>query len=76
MGAWQVAARYSFVDLSDEDILGGRQSNGALALVWYFNPHSALLFNAIYGDIEDHSPVAGYTDGHYTAFGTRLRVDF
>ncbi|MFH1923271.1 MAG: porin [Planctomycetota bacterium] len=75
-GAWQVALRYSYLDLTDEDIRGGIENNLTFALVWYFNPHAALQFNAIYGDIEDHEPVGGFTDGHFTALGTRLRIDF
>lgn len=75
-GAWQVALRYSYLDLTDNDILGGVENNLTLGLVWYFNPYANLQFNAVYGDIEDHRPVGGYTAGHFTALGTRLRMDF
>jgi len=75
-GAWQVAARYSYLDLTDEDIQGGTGNDLTLALVWYFNSHAALQFNAVFGDIEDHAPVNGFTGGHFTALGTRLRIDF
>ena len=75
-GAWQVALRYSHLDLSDNDILGGVEDNLTLGLVWYFNSHSSLQFNAIYGDIDNHAPVIGFDDGHFTALGTRLRVNF
>lgn len=75
-GAWQLALRYSYLDLTDEDIRGGVENNLTFALVWYFNPHASLQFNAIYGDIEDHEPAGGFTDGRFTALGTRLRIDF
>ena len=75
-GAWQVALRYSYLDLSDNDIRGGVENNATLGLVWYFNPHAALQFNAIYGDIKDRAPAGGFSDGHFTALGTRLRVNF
>jgi len=75
-GAWQIAARYSHLDLSDNDIQGGVENNATLGLVWYFTSHSSLQFNAIYGDIDNHAPVGGYSDGNFTAFGTRLRVNF
>ncbi len=75
-GAWQVAARYSFLDLTNEDIRGGVENNVTLALVWYFNPYASLQFNTVYGDIRDRAPVGGFTAGHFTAFGTRLRIDF
>lgn len=75
-GAWQVALRYSYLDLTDNDILGGVESNTTLGLVWYMNPYASFQFNAVYGDIRNHSPVGGFTSGHFTALGTRLRVDF
>jgi phosphate-selective porin OprO/OprP len=75
-GAWQVAMRYSHLDLTNNDIQGGVENNATLGLVWYFNAYSSLQFNAIYGDIEDRAPVGGFSAGHFTALGTRLRVDF
>ncbi len=75
-GAWQLALRYSYLDLTDNDIQGGVEDNITLGLVWYLNPYSSFQFNAVYGDIEKHAPVGGFTDGHFTAIGTRLRVDF
>jgi len=75
-GAWQVALRYSFLDLTDGDIEGGEGNDLTLGLVWYFNPYSSLQFNAVYGDISQHRDVGGFTEGNFTALGTRLRVDF
>ena len=75
-GAWQIALRYSYLDLTDNDIRGGVEDNATLGLVWYFTSHSSLQFNAVYGDIQDRDPLGGFTDGHFTALGTRLRVNF
>jgi phosphate-selective porin OprO/OprP len=75
-GAWQIALRYSYLDLTDNDILGGVENNATLGLVWYFNSHSSLQFNAVYGDIDSREPVGGFTGGHFTALGTRLRLNF
>ena len=75
-GAWQVALRYSYLDISDNDIQGGLENNLTAALVWYMNPHASLQFNAIFGDIEQHAPAGGFTSGNFTAIGTRFRVDF
>ena len=75
-GAWQVACRYSYIDLSDADILGGVGESTTLAVNWWWNPYAHVQFNLIYGEIEDHAPVAGFTSGHYLIAGTRFAVDF
>jgi len=76
LGAWQVIVRYSYANLSDEDVRGGRESNVTLGLNWWWTAHSRLQFNYVYGDIEDRDPVAGYTGGSFTGFGTRIHIDF
>ena len=44
-GAWEVAARYSHLDLNDRDIRGGNLSNFTLALNWYVLPNVRLMGN-------------------------------
>ena len=75
-GAWQVALRYSHLDLSDQDIQGGVGDNLTFAVVWYFNPFASLQFNAVYGEVENHATTGGFTGGDFTALGTRLRIEF
>ena len=75
-GGWQIAARYSYLDISDEDILGGVGSNFTAGLNWYWTAYSRLQFNYIYGDIREHAPVEGFTAGTYNVLGTRFMVDF
>ena len=78
-GAWQVAARLSYADFTDEDILGGEGTALTLGLNWYWNPHARLQFNYIHGNIDERSVDVGgttYTDGDYDILGIRLMVDF
>ncbi len=75
-GAWQVAARYSTADFTNQDIAGGIGESVTLGVNWYWNQYARMQFNYIFGSISDHRPVAGYTSGDYQAVGTRLMVDF
>ncbi|PQO33673.1 ATPase [Blastopirellula marina] len=76
LGAWQIAARYSYLSLSDKDIHGGREQNVAVALNWYWTAHSKVLLDVVHGRISDHYPVGGYTGGHFTGLGVRFMMDF
>ena len=54
-GAWEIAARYSYLNLNDADIKGGREHNTALSLSWYINQHVRLLTNYVHAAIHPHS---------------------
>lgn len=79
-GAWQVAVRYSYADLTDQNVFGGMGESVTLALVWYLNPNANLQLNYINGSISDRNvtDVNGltFTGGDYDIIGARLRIDF
>ena len=75
-GAWQVALRYSWLDLTDADIAGGIGHAGTAALNWYWTPFSKLQTNVIYGEIDEHAPIGGYTAGDYWVLGARFAMEF
>ncbi len=51
-GAFEVAARYSMVNLNDEDIHGGKENNVTLALNWIVNENLLFLANYINASID------------------------
>ena len=77
-GAWQVAARFSYADLSDADILGGEGESLTLGVNWLFNPYARMQFNYLTGQISNNFGFDGdpNQNGDYDIFGIRCMVDF
>jgi phosphate-selective porin OprO/OprP len=75
IGAWEIAARYSYVDLNDgsglTQIRGGRMDGLSFALNWYLNTNLKVQFEYVYDHRFDVPPgvIPGYTSG----FGTRIQ---
>lgn len=58
--AWEIAARYSFADLNDQDIDGGREENITLGLNWYINRNYRVMLNYI--DVRARPNAAGVNE--------------
>ncbi|HDR05850.1 MAG TPA: hypothetical protein ENN84_11490 [Candidatus Marinimicrobia bacterium] len=56
-GAWEIAARYSHLDLSDTDagILGGMGNNYTAALNWYPNPNIKFQLNYTMAEFSENA---------------------
>lgn len=73
IGAWQVAMRYSSLDLTDEDIIGGEEDNFTVGLNWYATPN--IRFAANYVNVLDVE--GGVKDGDEPeSFQIRTQVEF
>ena len=70
-GAWEIAARYSFVNLDSEDIQGGRLSMLTTGVNWYLHPHMKWRFDYGFGHVADHQP-----EGNLNILQTRIELDF
>jgi phosphate-selective porin OprO/OprP len=70
-GAWELAARYSVLDLDDGAIQGGELNDVTVGVNWYLNPNARVMANYVIGDLEDDT-----SEGDVDAFLLRLQVDF
>jgi len=59
-GAWELGLRFSSLDLTDKDILGGRQEDFTVGLNWYAN--SNIRFMANYVHVNTHPNSKGVND--------------
>ncbi|MFO7762045.1 MAG: porin [Desulfobia sp.] len=76
-GAWQVAARYSEVDLNDQGIQGGEMDDITLALNWYPYTNVRWCFNYIHADVEDsYAGKANIADAEANAYQMRFQIYF
>ncbi|HET6573747.1 MAG TPA: porin [Fimbriiglobus sp.] len=72
-GAWQLAARYSYLDLNSRGIEGGIIHDLTLGLNWFLNPNAKVQLNYFLA----HRDVPGVLgDGYIQGFGTRMAWDF
>jgi phosphate-selective porin OprO and OprP len=76
-GAWQIGARYNYLDLNDQGINGGILHNLTLGLNWFFNPNTKWQFNYI-ATYRDVSQTRDFPDGSgwINGWGMRFAQDF
>ena len=65
-GAWEVAARASYVDLTDREIIGGREKNLSIGLNWYLNKRLRVMTNLI--KVFDVDRPGSEFDGRHNCF--------
>ena len=70
-GAWEMALRYSTLDLDDSGLQGGEADNVTVGVNWYVNPHVRIMANYIDVDAER----AGVDDDP-SIFAMRAQIDF
>ena len=74
-GAWELAFRLSYVDLSDKDIDGGKEGNFTFGVNWYLNKKSRFMFNYIHATVKDRADPT-VDKGRANIFQMRFQITF
>ncbi|MCA9217051.1 MAG: hypothetical protein KDB27_28475 [Planctomycetales bacterium] len=72
-GAWQVVARYDWMDIEDGGVAGGEIHAGTFGINWFLNPNMKIQSNYVYEQLDSPTP---NTSGDVHGFGMRLHIDF
>jgi phosphate-selective porin OprO and OprP len=78
-GAFQVAARFDRIDLSDQGIFGGEQNTVIIGANWWLNRHTRFMINYSHATIKNAADVS-FSDvngeNNVDAFGIRAQIDW
>lgn len=72
-GAWQVTARYSYLDLNNKQVIGGRVNDMTLGVNWFLNQWMKVQWNFFAADRDVANPAG---TGSIFGFGTRIALDW
>lgn len=72
IGAWELAGRWSYIDLNSNGIRGGRLNEMTLGLNWYMNPYTRITLNYVRSFVDN--PVHGFST--LDSYGMRFGFDF
>lgn len=72
-GAWEIGARYTYLDLTDKGINGGILHDVTVGLNWYTSPNSKIQLNY---DVVHRGSTGTNSDGNIQALGMRFAFDF
>jgi phosphate-selective porin OprO/OprP len=76
-GAWELAARYSYLNLNDGPIQGGVMNGVTLGVNWYLNTNFKLQFEWVHDARWDKGTAPfGTVPGSVDGFGTRMMIQF
>jgi phosphate-selective porin OprO/OprP len=75
-GAWEIAARYSQLDLNDQIVLGGELRNTTVGVNWYVNSNVRFMFDWIHGNVAKNTVAGTDIGAHYDVYAMRTQVAF
>jgi len=71
-GAWEVAGRFSYLQLNDNGVHGGTIADYTAGVNWYWNPNVKMVFNYIHSQ----SSSAMFQSMGTNMFAMRAQMDF
>ena len=75
-GAWELTARFSYIDLNDEWIEGGKEFDFTAGLNWYLSKKTRFMFNYIRAKVKDRERPPSVDDGSADIFQARFQIQF
>lgn len=72
IGAWEIAARWSYINLNSGDIRGGSMNDFTAGVNWYCNPYCKVVFNYVHSWLNDRNGVNSDCD----IYAARVQLDF
>ncbi len=75
-GALELAARYSYIDLNNKSIFGGREENITIGANWWLYQNVRMMLNYVYASVDDTGEHLGNTDGQIHTIMARAVIEF
>jgi len=77
-GAWELATRFSYLDLTDAGIRGGEMWDVTAGINWYAAPNVRVMLNYVHSHVKNRQLVAGGSDisGSGDILQSRFQLDF
>ena len=75
IGAIELTARYSHLDLDDESIRGGKLNDITAGINWYLNPNTRIMLNYVHAHA-DILNTGVNRDGNANLAAMRFQIDF
>jgi phosphate-selective porin OprO/OprP len=77
-GAFQVGVRYSYVDLNDEFVRGGKMWDITAGINWHLFPNTRVSLNYVHSELDKRliSPDPDNLDGNADIVQARFQLDF
>jgi phosphate-selective porin OprO/OprP len=77
-GGFEIAARYSYLDLNDEFVRGGKMWDITAGINWHLFPNTRVMLNYVHSELDSRliSPDPDDVDGNADIVQARFQLDF